>query len=133
LRVVNIAYTEELKELNQDISQRIGKVEEQITATKYAFDKGTGTVSPMTNPDAVTTITAAEASEQSSSSLQSSVKGLAGKLAKSVQGEKDGAYYSGGFLSFNNLLTTNAALQMVHHKTPFSLEVLQAPDPEDGT
>jgi hypothetical protein len=90
----------------------------------------------MANPDLseglVTTTTAPEDSDQTSSSLQN-VKGLAGKLAESLQGEEDGAYYSGGFLSFNSLHTTNAARQMVHHKSPFSLEVLQAPDPGDGT
>lgn len=120
-----------------------------MTATKYVFDKGTGSVSPMANPDLFEGLvaTAPDESEHASSSLQS-VKGLAfgaSKLATSavaeglktakslVQGEEDGAYYSGGFLSFTSLRTTNAARQMVHHKSPFSMEVLQAPDPGDGT
>ena len=46
-------------------------------------------------------------------------------------GEEDGEYYSGGFVSFSTLSTTNAARQMVHHATPFQFETFQAPDPED--
>ena len=50
-----------------------------------------------------------------------------------VNGQEDGGVYSAGFLTFKTLSTTNAALQMVHNPTPFSMKVLPAPDPDDGT
>lgn len=53
-------------------------------------------------------------------------------LVTIVKGEEDGEYYNAGFVTFTSLFATNAALSMVHQQQPFSLEVLPAPDPQDG-
>ena len=44
---------------------------------------------------------------------------------------EEGDYYNSGFVTFSCLGTTQAALQMVHHETPFDIEVLEAPRPDD--
>jgi hypothetical protein len=49
-----------------------------------------------------------------------------------LKGLDEGAYFDSGFISFTNLATTNAALQMLHHEKPFDMEVHHAPDPEDS-
>jgi hypothetical protein len=46
---------------------------------------------------------------------------------------EDGQVQSAGFVTFTKLSTTNAAKQMILHQTPFAMEVIEAPDPEDGT
>ncbi len=43
----------------------------------------------------------------------------------------EGEYYNAGFVTFSNLGSTQAALQMIHHQTPFDIEVLEAPRPDD--
>ena len=48
-----------------------------------------------------------------------------------VAGDRDGEYYSGGFVSFKTLSLKYAALQMLHHDTPFMMSVSEAPDPQD--
>jgi hypothetical protein len=45
-------------------------------------------------------------------------------------GQKDGAVLTAGFVSFNSLRSVQAALQMTHSEDPFTMEVLEAPDPE---
>ena len=44
---------------------------------------------------------------------------------------EEGEFYNAGFVTFKCLGTTQAALQMVHHQTPFDIEVLEAPRPDD--
>lgn len=71
-------------------------------------------------------------------SVLSTAKG-ASKLATSAVGtavnlvaaDREGAYYSGGFVSFKTLSLKYAALQMLHHDAPFMMSVSEAPDPED--
>jgi len=63
----------------------------------------------------------------------SAVNTAVGTAAALVAGVPDGDYYSGGFVSFQTLSLTNAALQMVHYGTPFRMEVRHAPDPDDST
>lgn len=55
---------------------------------------------------------------------------LAQRAVSMVMGGEDGEVFPAGFVVFSNISTTNAALQMVHHKTPFAMEVLEAPDPD---
>lgn len=45
----------------------------------------------------------------------------------------DGDTYNGGFVTFKTLTAVHAARQMVHISRPFSVQVLEAPDPRDGT
>jgi hypothetical protein len=43
----------------------------------------------------------------------------------------DGRPRDAGFVSFTKLSTTHAALQMIHHPSPYIMKVSEAPDPED--
>ncbi|GAX10876.1 hypothetical protein FisN_31Hh085 [Fistulifera solaris] len=54
-----------------------------------------------------------------------------GSAVNLVAGDRDGEYYSGGFVSFRTLSLKYAALQMLHHDTPFMMSVAEAPDPQD--
>jgi hypothetical protein len=45
-------------------------------------------------------------------------------------GQKDGTVLTAGFVSFNSLRSVQAALQMTHAEDPFTMAVLEAPDPE---
>jgi Late exocytosis, associated with Golgi transport/Cytosolic domain of 10TM putative phosphate transporter len=49
-----------------------------------------------------------------------------------LQAAQDGEHHEAAFVSFRKLSTVQAALQMIHSSTPFSMEVLDAPDPDDG-
>lgn len=60
------------------------------------------------------------------------VGNLASGAVKILTGAEDGIAHPSGFVVFSKLATTNAALQMVHNSKPFSMEVMEAPDPEDG-
>lgn len=60
------------------------------------------------------------------------VENIASEAAAIITGVEDGVAYPAGFVIFSNLATANAALQMVHHPTPFALQVSQAPDPADS-
>lgn len=57
---------------------------------------------------------------------------LAAGAANMITGGEDGVAHPSGFVSFSKLSTANAALQMVHHAQPFSMEICEAPDPEDS-
>lgn len=57
---------------------------------------------------------------------------LAGTALTLLTAGGDGAYCNSGFVSFRTLSATNAALQMVHYNSPFELEVLHAPEAQDG-
>jgi hypothetical protein len=54
-----------------------------------------------------------------------------GSAVNLVAGDKEGEYYSGGFVSFRTLSLKYAALQMLHHDIPFMMSVAEAPDPQD--
>ena len=57
--------------------------------------------------------------------------GVAGGLTSIVTKSEDGIARESGFVTFTKLSTTQAALQMVHHHTPFVMEVAEAPNPDD--
>lgn len=54
-----------------------------------------------------------------------------GSAALAILNSEDGEPLNSGFVSFTRISTTNAALQMVHHHTPFCMNVAEAPNPED--
>jgi hypothetical protein len=143
------AYSQEIKELNANISSQIQAIEEKMMANPSAAIGVTDNTSDLTsnNPiDENDTSTTALIFNSVRAPL-SNVTNMAGKLtsvvgtsANTLQalaglgGEnQDGGFYSGGFVSFGSLATTNAARQMVHHATPFAVQVTQAPDPDDST
>ena len=57
--------------------------------------------------------------------------GAVGGAAALITGQEDGIAHPAGFVVFSKLSTANAALQMVHHPTPFAMEISEAPDPKD--
>ena len=59
------------------------------------------------------------------------VSSAAGQAINLMGGEEDGEIYSAGFVVFKKLSTVAAALQMTHYESPFAMEVLEAPDPDD--
>lgn len=64
--------------------------------------------------------------------LKDAASGVMNRSVALVLGGEDGEVFAAGFVVFSKLSTTNAALQMVHQETPFAMEVVEAPDPEDG-
>jgi Cytosolic domain of 10TM putative phosphate transporter len=109
------------------------------TEASVQLDKATGTVP---NQD----ITVDESSGSGLKLISNALKGIsettkgvasgaldvAASSLNLLNNNEDGEFYDAGFVSFSNLCTTNAALQMVHHSTPFDVEVMAAPDPEDS-
>ena len=61
----------------------------------------------------------------------SMAKAATSTASKMLSIRTEGEYYNAGFVTFRNLGSTQAALQMVHHPTPFDIEVLEAPRPDD--
>lgn len=59
-----------------------------------------------------------------------SAKNVAASAAARLLGPDDGQAREAGFVVFSSLRTTQAALQMLHHPTPFQMQVLEAPNPE---
>jgi len=47
------------------------------------------------------------------------------------EGTKDGEILSGGFVCFTNLNSVQISMQTLQYSSPFEMEVLEAPDPED--
>jgi Late exocytosis, associated with Golgi transport/Calcium-dependent channel, 7TM region, putative phosphate/Cytosolic domain of 10TM putative phosphate transporter len=56
---------------------------------------------------------------------------VAKSAAKLILQTGEGDFYPAGFVTFSSLGYTHAALQMVHHATPYEIEVLEAPRPDD--
>uniref|UniRef100_A0A7S2Y2R3 CSC1/OSCA1-like 7TM region domain-containing protein n=2 Tax=Entomoneis paludosa TaxID=265537 RepID=A0A7S2Y2R3_9STRA len=54
-----------------------------------------------------------------------------GHAVSFVTGSDDGELYPSGFVVFKKISTANAALQMIHHRKPFTMEVIEAPNPKD--
>lgn len=48
-----------------------------------------------------------------------------------IIGNEDGSPRDAGFVIFTNLSTTHAALQMIHHSKPYTMDVKEAPEPHD--
>lgn len=76
--------------------------------------------------------------EEKGSGNQGMVNGLMSSVTKStsaltslVSGSEDGGARESGFVTFNKLSTTQAALQMVHHETPFEIQGFEAPPSHD--
>ena len=61
----------------------------------------------------------------------SNVIGLTQTATSLVNSKEDGNAMSSGFVIFQKLADAQAALQLIHHEQPFTMEVLEAPDPED--
>ena len=65
--------------------------------------------------------------------LSSKTKSLAKTAVSLIPSTKDGEYYNAGFVTFSSLRTTSAALQIIHHDRPFTVEAFEAPHPDDST
>jgi Calcium-dependent channel, 7TM region, putative phosphate/Late exocytosis, associated with Golgi transport/Cytosolic domain of 10TM putative phosphate transporter len=71
------------------------------------------------------------ASHTAAASALSFGKTASKSASKILSMREEGEYFNSGFVTFSCLGTTQAALQMVHHETPFDIEVLEAPRPDD--
>lgn len=49
-----------------------------------------------------------------------------------LHGPTEGEPYTAGFVTFTRLSAVHASLQMVQNEEPFAMQVVEAPDPEDG-
>ena len=78
-----------------------------------------------------TSKTFSAASRAAAGKTLSMAKSATNTASKIMSIRTEGEYYNAGFVTFNSLGTTQAALQMVHHQTPFDVEVLEAPRPDD--
>lgn len=93
-----------------------------------------GTEATATGPWSAVGQFAAGAAEQVGDALNNVgnlATGAVGEAAAILVGKEDGERHPAGFVVFTKLSTVNAALQTVHHSTPFSMEVTEAPDPKD--
>ena len=61
----------------------------------------------------------------------SNVTDLAQTATSLVNSKEDGVVMSSGFVVFQKLADAQTALQLIHHEQPFTMEVLEAPDPQD--
>jgi hypothetical protein len=69
--------------------------------------------------------------KKAANAVKDSAVAVGENAAHMLQTNADGESYEAGFLTFTNLRTAQAALQMLHHSKPFSIEVQEAPDPQD--
>jgi Late exocytosis, associated with Golgi transport/Cytosolic domain of 10TM putative phosphate transporter len=49
-----------------------------------------------------------------------------------LHGPTEGEPYTAGFVTFTRLSAVHASLQMVQNEEPFAMQVVEAPDPDDG-
>ena len=137
-------YAAELCKQNEDINARTSKIrkiasqelpyilESDNESTKnLSYDDGEGLFSFVR----ANTIDVAKAVADNAAAVTTGATDLVAKAAtdaaKLVLSNEDGEIYSAGFVVFKKLSTTHAALQMIHHEKPYSMEVLAAPAPED--
>jgi len=69
---------------------------------------------------------------QGASVLASTTQGVASAAVNVVTATDEGEFYPAGFVTFRSLAFANAALQMVHHETPFAFKTTEAPQPDDS-
>eukprot|EP00549_Striatella_unipunctata_P010714 CAMPEP_0118686614 /NCGR_PEP_ID=MMETSP0800-20121206/7914_1 /TAXON_ID=210618 ORGANISM="Striatella unipunctata, Strain CCMP2910" /NCGR_SAMPLE_ID=MMETSP0800 /ASSEMBLY_ACC=CAM_ASM_000638 /LENGTH=765 /DNA_ID=CAMNT_0006583685 /DNA_START=169 /DNA_END=2466 /DNA_ORIENTATION=- len=151
-------YSEELKTLNQEISEEITRIEIATNPKSYQNDLETAqrksdvymqlhpSLRNLQNDDVMEghnqEMPMEEDSEKKSSffggiaskgtsALSGAVSGAVSGVGNFVMGEEEGTPRTGGFVTFSNLKTTQAALQMIHHATPFCMMASTAPRPEE--
>ena len=151
-------YAEEVKRLNDEITEQIlairGNQTKKESDQQASLLDGDKKYPPLTEIEAGSSntidenATLMEPPVEEKSSLKSSLnpmKGVAsltktaGGFTKSlasegmalISGKEDGVALPGGFVTFSKVAIANAALQMTHHGTPFTMEVEEAPAPDD--
>jgi len=167
------AYTDELVELNKDISERIDALRAKMMTKSIMYDVEKQSVanynrSVMSHVDALHGVPDGASTtddplrpqndtDVNDSSHSASIKDVSGKVfAGGIKGvkkittsatgavgnvaasavsilktEEDGEFYESGFVVFSKLGTQTAALQLLHHSTPFAVEAMEAPEPDD--
>lgn len=166
------AYAEELKELNEDIAERITEIEKKskkdqdlndfTDSLSRALGEKSGSMESVSltaidvETEAETETEADEGSHQTglqetthsgkSDSTTNNIIGGTSKIFKKslksavavgdgaldlIKTSEDGEPFSGGFVTFTNLRTASAAIQLLHHHTPHTMKTQEAPDPSD--
>lgn len=138
-------YAAELRAQNEDISQRISEIraiaDQDIAAnlldsdnesTKNLSDDEQGFLGFVkSNTVDIVASTVEKTAAVTSGATDLVTKAAKDATAKLMLSEDDGEIYSAGFVVFTKLTTKNAAMQQVHDESPYSMEVLAAPDPLD--
>lgn len=119
-------YDKDLGELNEDISKAIDK----ITATHQARDGGDvenpkGRETPAENEDDAVGSDEFESESKKTSGVASLTSSI-----KAMMTSEDGNTRDAAFISFQDLTSTNLALQAIHHHKPWVCDVQPAPKPD---
>lgn len=140
-------YSSELMEQNKDITERIDRLRLEAEQSVVIKPSTSSTDSSTLNGASDEELGFLSFVKSSATNVVSGVKGgttsitagatdLIGKAAKEavslvVKADGDGEVYSAGFVVFKKLSTVEAAKQMIHDGTPYSLEVVDSPNPDD--
>ena len=108
-------YQKELDDLNKDIEERFGKL-----ATKLSQSAPSKT-QDIETPQKLETVV-----ESSSESTKRQ-----GGSPLAMLSSEDGEVCSAGFVAFGSLSACQTAQQIIHSHIPFTMEVLEAPEPDD--
>jgi len=123
-------YSKEMEEKNNEILRAISKIEASTESKRQTSMRGDVDVDANLS-------SSPSAQEQSGDNFaDDSTKSPESKRSSSIMnsiraGKEDGDIKDVGFVSFRNLRSTMAALQMVHHESPFEMQRQEAPLPED--
>ena len=135
-------YAAELKSANADVSERIDSLLSQPSLMQCPSD-GTEPSTDINSDEELGFLSFAKTSamslasnvKQNTTTLASGATDLVGKAAKAglslVKKDDDGQVFSAGFVVFQKLSAVQTALQLNHHNSPFKMECLEAPEPED--
>ena len=139
------AYTTELAELNEKVKDAISKLEEiqeespEKEDTTTLFDaaaedeKGRQQqAAAATTPEDAEEGGGPGKSNNPLSVIQGGVSGSVSMVTNTLglNGKEDGEKLTAAFVSFRSLKYTNLSIKMNHNSTPYTMEVMEAPDPE---
>lgn len=120
-----------VKDLESDMAQSINN-NEAVLSKRNVFHKTFTDVKAKSATGVQALTSQAKLVTNGANLVASSAVNLGKSGLDLLKGLGEGEYYDSGFVSFTNLATANAALQMLHYEKPFDMEVHHAPDPEDS-
>jgi hypothetical protein len=135
-----ITYAVELKELNEKIRRRIEEIENERAERRRQRELNHDSLGLEHSKHSNTNSQHQDIFHKASSNVKDAAKTATEaaataihKAGKLINGREDGEVCRSGFLTFSTLRARHAALQIVHHSEPFRMEVMEAPQPDDGT
>ncbi|CAB9518635.1 CSC1-like protein [Seminavis robusta] len=141
-------YVKQLKAQNKDVTERIETLREnadkdmEVRAANSGDDVDVDNTSDTAEEDTgfltfvrSSAVNVVSNVAENTTSLTTGATGLvasaAGQAVNLLTGDEDGAVYSAGFIVFKKLSHVQTALRMTHYEVPYSMECLEAPDPQD--